>query len=188
LKTGRQFRTEIDPVAPRRREPPRPVQQSSNSGWIVLLVLLVAGYFGYQVYRDKTGGSSGGAATSQRTQAQPSRAELAQPESFTLTATVRAFTLKGNYFPNHSITYELLVNGEKVRSLDGTSTSMEFPNVPVKVGDVVTGRALWRNGYGAVGKINESYDKKHTVSAGDRNGKVWLQTYENQFVTSSKWW
>lgn len=185
LKTGRQFRTETESAIPRRRESPRPVQQSSNSGWIVLLVLIVAGYFGYQIYRDKTPGNSTTAtATRAQREAPAAQPEPPKPTTFTVSVKVAAFTLKGTQFPSHSITFELYVNGEKVRSMDGTSILMDFPSVPVKPGDVLSGRALWRNGYGAVGQVNASYQDTKTVKETDRGKDFFLKTYDGDYLST----
>jgi len=115
--------------------------------------------------------------------------EVAKPKLFSMTATVRAFTMKGCNWPSHSITFELLVNGEKVRTLDSQSVSAEFTSVPVKVGDVLTGRALWRNGYGAVAGVNETpKETTHTVTDSDKGNAVSLQTYEGGLYLGREWW
>ena len=113
--------------------------------------------------------------------------EAAKPKPFATTIVVRAFTMKGSNSPRHSITYELLVNGEKIRTLDNSSVSAEFGTVTVKAGDVISGRALWRNGYGAVGTVNETPDKAmHTVRDTDKGSTIYLQTFDGIYLEG--WW
>ena len=100
------------------------------------------------------------------------------PATFAVDVTVRAFTLNGTRSPRHSITFELLVDGEKVRTFDADSVSQKFEQVPVKFGAKLGGRALWRNGYGAVVKVEQTplWAVQYATTV---NGTYLLQTYEN---------
>ncbi len=69
--------------------------------------------------------------------------------------------------PRHYIEYKLLVNGETVRTMEGKSNIMEFKHVRLKAGDVLSAVAYWKNGYGATGEINESYDRTVTIKQYD---------------------
>jgi DNA-directed RNA polymerase subunit RPC12/RpoP len=185
LKTGK-------PLQPRTERPQKPIRAQSgiSGGTLLLLIVLgVGGYFGWQhISKSSSTAPSAGnphsqpsANTSQSSAVAP---EPAQPQPFRVNVKVAAFTLKGTQFPNHSITYELYVNGEKVRSMDGTSISMTFPSVSVQAGDVLSGRALWRNGYGAIGQVNASYQDTKTVTESDRGKDFFLKTYDGEYLST----
>ena len=71
-----------------------------------------------------------------------------------------------------------------MRSMDRTSTYAEFQNVPVRGGDILSGRALWRNGYGAVGQVDESYQDTATVGDTGRQKLYYLKTYSSDAISS----
>lgn len=185
MKTGQQLRTQTSSTSSWQSSPPRRTQ-SSHSGWIVLLVLLVAGFFGYQVYKDKTGAprssQGGGSASASRAEAQPEKPSV--PQEFPMQFNVAVCTMGGNQWPRHSVTFELYVNGNRVRNQDSSSISAKFPSVTVKEGDRVSARALWRNGYGAVARTDESYDQSITVDKSCRAvPKRWIHVYEHEFMS-----
>jgi hypothetical protein len=77
--------------------------------------------------------------------------------------------------PRWSIIYELYVNGIKVREMTATGISGSFKSVSVKKGDRVWGRALWKNGYGAVARTDEGFANAYTVSGNETpNSYHWL--------------
>jgi len=84
-------------------------------------------------------------------------------EPFEQTFTVIAYTESGLQYPNHSITFEIYVNGILERSMESTKPMATFRNVHIKRGDIVSGRALWRNGYGSVQQIYESFQAAYEV-------------------------
>jgi len=152
---------------------------------IVFCGIIWGCYAGYHAYTGSTQkAGSPNPAPSPSTPATVQSAPPSQTEIFRVNVTVACFTLNGAQYPNHSITYELFVNGEKVRSMDRTSTYAEFQNVPVRGGDILSGRALWRNGYGAVGQVDESYQDTATVGDTGRQKLYYLKTYSSDAISS----
>ena len=67
------------------------------------------------------------------------------------------------------------MNGIKVREMTATGISGSFKSVSVKKGDRVWGRALWKNGYGAVARTDEGFANAYTVSGNETpNSYHWL--------------
>jgi DNA-directed RNA polymerase subunit RPC12/RpoP len=171
-----------------RQEPP----PSDKTGVYVVVTLLIIAVVGGWLYLLISGmnpserAKAAYEAITTKSDKTATEAQGAQPKKSLSTnlkvdVEVRAFTFGGLRYPGHSITFELLVNGEKVRTLESTSVSQTFESVPVEWGDRITGRALWRNGYGSVEMVNQSYAIDHYLSCAyaTTNGAYRIQLYDS---------
>lgn len=75
-----------------------------------------------------------------------------------LSFTIKVETIDVSLFdewPKWSVDHELRINGRVVDKVTNTSASAKFEDVEVKVGDKISARSGWKNGYGAVGEVFE---------------------------------
>ena len=70
---------------------------------------------------------------------------------------VKVMNQTANSFPRWSVDHELRINGQIVDRITNKSTIVSFEGVEVNIGDKISARSIWKNGFGAPG--DTPYDK-----------------------------
>ena len=97
--------------------------------------------------------------------------------------------LSGNFItPRWSVDHEIRVNGKKMDSTTNSSGSCSFSGVEVKIGDKITCKSMWKNGYGATsgdGIYGYTENDGYLVSERDITAKsIHLTIFKSQFDCS----
>ena len=101
-----------------------------------------------------------------------------EKERLHISVTVINKTLSSGTVPRWSVDHELRVNGKLVDTMTNKSTMANFETVEVKVGDKITARSMWKNGYGAVGIVyDKPADKWPTVEKGTSSYTITIRQY-----------